>query len=86
MRGDLQIKSDFKINNPPKLRECPFCGSEAYIIGLFIPDGYDDGINEYQVGCENCGCRFNQSWQYNYIVDLWNGKYYKNDGLPDEQN
>ena len=39
----------------------------------------DDEMNEYQIGCEECGIHFNQSWEYNTIVDLWNGEYYKNE-------
>lgn len=38
-----------------------------------------DEINEYQIGCEECGIHFNQSWEYDIIVDLWNGEYYKNE-------
>ena len=72
------MKSDFPIDNKPELRNCPFCSNKAYLIGLFVP--CDDGeINEYQVGCEECGIHFNQSWEYDTIVDLWNGEYYKNE-------
>ena len=77
------MKSDFKIENPPKLRDCPFCGNKAYITGLFIVENHEE-INTYKVGCENCGVHFNQNWNYDFIVDLWNGEYYKDDGLPDE--
>ena len=72
------MKSDFPIDNKPELRNCPFCGNKAYLIGLFVPYD-DDEINEYQVGCEECGIYFNQSWEYDTIVDLWNGVYYKNE-------
>lgn len=67
------MKSDFPIDNKPELRNCPFCGNEAYLIGLFVPYD-DDEMNEYQV---ECGIHFNQSWEYDTIVDLWNGEYYK---------
>lgn len=77
------MKSDFPIDNKPELRNCPFCGNEAYLIGLFVPYD-DDEINEYQVGCEECGIHFNQSWEYDIIVDLWNGEYYKNVGIFDK--
>ena len=30
------MKSDFSIDNKPKLRNCPFCGNKAYLIGLFV--------------------------------------------------
>ena len=42
------MKSDFSIDNKPKLRNCPFCGNKAYLIGLFVSCD-DDEINEYQV-------------------------------------
>ena len=71
-------EDDFSIDNKPKLRNCPFCGNKAYLIGLFVSCD-DDEINEYQVGCEECGIHFNQSWEYDTIVDLWNGEYYKNE-------
>lgn len=76
----MNNRRTFKVDNPPKLRECPFCGNEAYITGLFVPV-HDDEVNEYEVGCENCGIHFNWRWSYDFIVDLWNGEYYKKDGL-----
>lgn len=77
------MRYTFEVENPPKLRVCPFCGNEAYIIGLFVPYD-DDEANEYEIGCESCNIHFNMLWEYDDIVDLWNGEYYKKDGLPDE--
>ena len=42
------MKSDFPIDNKPKLRSCPFCGNKAYLIGLFVPYD-DDAINEARI-------------------------------------
>lgn len=72
-------ESTFEVENPPKLRNCPFCNHKAYLIGLFVPDGYGDERNEYRVGCENCDTNFQWRWSYDYIVDLWNGEYYENE-------
>jgi Lar family restriction alleviation protein len=67
------MKSDFPILDPPKLKPCPFCGGEAYLIGLFIPT-IDDEINTYEVGCEKCDFSRQEDWYYDELVEWWNSR------------
>ena len=58
-------------SNKIHLKRCPFCGGEAYLVGIFVPVD-DDEINECVVGCSNCDIKFHQPWDYDRIVEKWN--------------
>lgn len=61
----------FKVKEKIDLKPCPFCGGEAYIMGMFVPTE-DDEINAYAVGCEECDISFQDTWEYDDIVKKWN--------------
>lgn len=49
-----------------KLKPCPFCGGEAYIVKLNIL--FDPII----VGCKNCGCSVKRTNEVEEAVRAWN--------------
>lgn len=59
------MKNGYTIKNKPILRNCPFCGGEAYLKVFCVP--FEEN--------EECGIYFKSMWEYTQIVDLWNGVY-----------
>ena len=52
-------------NPQPKLKPCPFCGSEN------VRDNYDSGY--FWVECVDCGCDGPRSFEnYEWAIEKWN--------------
>ena len=75
MNKEYKNENGYTIKNKTTLRNCPFCGGEAYLKVFYVPFEENNDGNEYRVGCEECGIYFKSMWEYMQIVDLWNGVY-----------